>query len=138
MRKTSAKSFVTIMIVVAVLALLLRIVIDSIIKFNITQNESNAQGTLKLISAALENYSKDHNGIYPVSLSALTKSKPAYLDKDYNLEPTSKGYNYGCSRLDASGYSCFASPNICKLTGKVVYTVASGSLLVSQDCEKKE
>ena len=59
------KSFITIMIVIAISALLLRIAFDRIIKINIAQNESNAQGTLKLISAALENYAKGHSGAYP-------------------------------------------------------------------------
>ena len=134
----SAKSFVLIMIVIALTALLLRIAIDRIIKINIAQNESNAQGTLKLISAALENYAKDHSGVYPASFSDLTKTKPAYLDKDYITPSTSKGYNYTCLRIEPSGYSCFASPTRCKLTGKMAYTITTGSLLVSEGCERKE
>jgi len=65
MRNIRGKSFITIMIVIAISALLLRIAIDRLIKINIAQNESNAQGTLKLISAALENYAKDHSGAIP-------------------------------------------------------------------------
>jgi len=126
-----------IMIVIAFLALVLRFGIDRIIKFNISQNESNAQGTLKLISAALENYALDNQGIYPINLSLLTKSKPPYLDRDYIILSPSKGYNYGCSRLEPSGYSCYASPVRCKLSGTVVYTITTGGLLVSENCETK-
>lgn len=138
MEDNKAKSFVTIMIVIAVCALILRFAIDSIIKFNISQNESNAQGTLKLISAALENFALDNQGIYPTSTSLLTKSKVTYLDKDYITESPSKGYNFACLRLEPSGYSCYASPTKCKLSGDTTYTITTGSLLVSEECEKKE
>jgi type II secretory pathway pseudopilin PulG len=136
MRNNRAKSFVTIMIIIAFLALLLRFAIDRIIKFNIVQNESNAQSTLKLLSVALENYAKDNQGLYPTNLSVLTKSKPAYLDKDYILQSPSKGYNFGCLRLEPSGYSCSANPVRCKLNGTMVYTVTTGGLFVSEECEK--
>jgi competence protein ComGC len=136
-RGIRAKSFVTIMIVIAICALFLRIAIERIIKYNIAQNESVALSTLKLISAALENYAKDHHGVYPASLAVLTKTKPAYLDRDYTNSPF-KGYNYNCLRLEASGYSCNASPVRCKLSGRAIYTVSTGSPLVSDSCEKKE
>lgn len=125
------------MIVIATLALVLRFAIDRIIKFNISQNESNAQGTLKLISAALENFAKDNQGVYPANLSALTKSKPPYLDRDYITLSPSKGYNYACLRLEPSGYSCSASPVRCKFTGAIVYTTTTGGLLVSENCDTK-
>jgi type II secretory pathway pseudopilin PulG len=125
------------MLVIAISALFLRIAVERIIKYNIAQNESIAQGTVKLISAALENYAKDNHGIYPTSLAVLTKTKLAYLDRDYTNSPF-KGYNYSCSRIEASGYSCNASPTRCKLTGSMIYNVTTGSLLVSEECEKKE
>jgi type II secretory pathway pseudopilin PulG len=133
-----AKSFVTIMIVIAVLALILRIVIERVIDINITQNESNAQGIIKLISAALENYAKDNQGIYPTNLSLLTATQPPYLDKDDVTESPTKGYNFNCPRLETSGYSCTASPLRCKLSGKTIYTITTAGVLISQECEKKE
>jgi hypothetical protein len=136
MKNNKAKSFLTIMIIIAISALALRYAIDRIIKFNISQNESNAQGTLKLLSVALENYAKDNKGSYPSDPSILTKSKPAYLDKDYITQSPSKGYNFACARLDASGYSCSASPVMCKLSGTMVYTVTTGGLFVSEECQK--
>jgi type II secretory pathway pseudopilin PulG len=110
MYKKSGRSFVTIMIVVALSALFLRIAIEKIIKFSIAQNESTASLTLKLISTALENYAKDNRGVYPPQVSTLTRTSPAYLDKDYIAQSPFKGYHYSCSRLDASGYSCSALP----------------------------
>jgi len=138
MRGKRAKSFVTIMIVIAVCALLLRIVIERLIKINIAQNESHASVTLKQISAALENYAKDNHGVYPDSLSVLTKTKPPYLEKGYISNSPLRGYNYSCPRLEPSGYSCYASPAQCKFSGNMIYTVTTGSLLVSEECERRE
>ena len=78
-----AKSFVAIMVILALSALVLRIAVEEIIKISIARNQSNASMTLKLISAALENYAKDKSGVYPVSIAALTQVKPSYLDRDY-------------------------------------------------------
>lgn len=126
------------MIVIATCALLLRIVIDRVIKINIAQNESTAQGTLKLISTALENYSNDNRGVYPDNLSVLTEPSPPYLDKDYITQSPFKGYNYSCLRMEASGYSCSAQPTRCRLTGNLVYNITTGGILVSEECSKKE
>ncbi len=133
-----ARSFVVIMIVIALSALALRMLINEIISVTSSQNESNALSTLKLISAAFENYAKDNQGAYPDKLSVLTQSKPPYLDKDYIRQSPIKGYSYNCSRLDAVGYSCYALPTRCKLTGKVAFTVTTGSLLISEDCDANE
>ncbi len=133
-----ARSFVMIMIVVAVCALVLRVFIESLIKINIAQNESNASSTLKLISTALENYAQDHLGAFPSNLSVLTQTTPPYLDKDYIAQSPLKGYNYSCLRLEPSGYSCSASPTRCKLTGNMVYTITTGGSLISEVCETKE
>lgn len=137
-KNTRGRSFVTMMIIIAVSVLLLRIAIEQVIRINIVQNESNAQGTLKLISIALENYAKDNQGSFPRTLSVLIKPKPAYLDRDYILESPIKGYHYNCLRLEPAAYSCSASPLKCGLTGKIIYTVTTGSLLVSEECNKKE
>jgi hypothetical protein len=133
-----AKSFVAIMVILALSALVLRIAVEEIIKISIARNQSNASMTLKLISAALENYAKDKSGVYPVSIAALTQVKPSYLDRDYLAYSPIKGYEFSCSRIDATGYSCSASPIKCNLTGKKLYTIASGGIFVSEDCSKKE
>lgn len=138
MKDTRARSFVTIMVIIAVSSLLLRIAIEQIIKINISQNESNASSALKLISTALENYAEDHLGVYPSELSALTQTSPPYLDKDYIASSTTKGYNYSCPRLEPSGYSCSAIPIKCNLTGRAVYTITTGGIFISEECSKKE
>ena len=126
------------MIVIALVALSLRVLIDKLISVTRTQNESYAQATIKFIATALENYAKDNHGVYPPGLSILTQSKPAYLDKDYIKQSPVKGYIYNCSRLEAAGYSCYALPSRCRLTGKTAFTITTGSLLISEDCDKKE
>lgn len=138
MRNNKARSFVTIAIIIAISSLLLRISIEKIIKINIAQNESNAQATLKLISAALESYAKDHLGAYPTNFTLLVQDNPAYLDKDYLADSPLKGYDYNCSRLELSGYSCLASPTRCSLTGRTTYLVSTGGLIISEECSKKE
>jgi len=138
MKNNKARSFVVIMIVIALSALALRMVISEIIDVTSAQNEASAQSTLKLVSTALENYAKNNQGAYPLKISVLTQSQPSYLDKDYIKQSPIKGYQYNCSRLDAAGYSCYAFPTRCKLTGKVNFSVTTGSLLISEDCAEKE
>ena len=127
-----------IMIVIALSALALRVLAGEAIRVTSAQNELSAQSTLKLISTAFENYAKDNQGAYPAKISVLLKSEPPYLDKDYLSQSPIKGYNYNCSRLDAAGYSCHAIPTRCKLTGKLEFSVTTGSLLITEDCDTQE
>ncbi|MBI4707897.1 MAG: type II secretion system protein [Candidatus Omnitrophica bacterium] len=131
-------SFITLMIIIALCALVLRFAIEQIVRSNIAHNESNALPTLRLISAALESYARDNHGAYPTSITLLTQSQPAYLDKDYTAQPPLKGYNFGCLRLEAQGYICSASPVQCNVTGKKEYTISTGGLLVTEGCDQKD
>ena len=136
MPNRKAKSFVTIMISIAISALLLRLAVDKLIIFNIEQNQILAQGNLKLFSTALENFAKDNKGVYPTQISQLTKDKPVYLENDYIKDSPIKGYEYDCQRLDPTGYNCQATPVNCKLTGKKIYSVSTGGLIIAEDCDK--
>ncbi len=134
---TKARSFILIMVCLAFLAVFLRFGIKKLIEVNIAQNESNAQLTLKLISTALENYAKDNKGIYPESISNLTKTRPPYLEKDYTRQASFiKNYDCSCSRLASNSYSCSAIPVKCGLTGKVSYTISTGGILLTEDCNR--
>jgi hypothetical protein len=86
----------------------------------------------------LENYAKDHLGTFPGNLSVLTQGTPPYIDKNYIAESPIRGYYYTCSRLEPSGYSCSATPVKCNLTGRVIYTIVTEGLLLSEWCSKKE
>ncbi|MFA4933802.1 MAG: hypothetical protein WC574_05165 [Candidatus Omnitrophota bacterium] len=132
-----ARSFVTIMIIVALSALLLRLAVHKIIIYNIEQNQLLAQVNLKLLSTALENYAKDNKGVYPTNIDVLTKNNPPYLQKNYLSASSVRGYEYDCQRLDSLGYNCLASPLNCKLTGKMVYAVSTGGMIITEACDKK-
>ena len=138
MNNAKGLSLVALMIIIAVMSLLLRIVVEGLIKMNIAQNESGASATLKLISTALENYAKDNKGVFPASIAVLTKGNPAYLDNDYISESPLKGYNYICPRLEPSGYNCSALPLKCKRSGAVIYSISTGGSLLAEDCAKRE
>lgn len=131
-----ARSFVTVMIFVALSALLLRWAIEKLIIYNIQQNQSAAQMNLKLLSAALESYAKD-NGQYPENIDSLTKHQPVYLEKDYLAVDSVRGYEYDCQRMDTSGYNCSAAPLDCKFSGKTIYSVSTGGLIIAEACDKK-
>jgi len=134
MLNKKARSFVVVMIVVALAALVLRMAIVQFINFSVVQNQANAQETLKLIATALENYAKDHLGVFPVSLEALSQAKPAYIEKEYIEFNSVKGYNFNCLRLEPSGYTCSASPGRCNLSGKKIYTITTGHVLTEEEC----
>lgn len=131
-------SLIVVMISIAVVSLLLRIAIGQIIKINIAQNEADASNTMKLISAALENYAKNHKDAYPSDFSVLVETKPPYLEKDYTNFESVRGYEYSCDRLDSSGYSCSAVPVKCKLSGEKSFTIITGGIVSSEDCRKRE
>ncbi|MDD5108264.1 MAG: hypothetical protein PHC29_01960 [Candidatus Omnitrophica bacterium] len=132
-----ARSFVTIMILVALFALLLRMAIHKVIIYNIQQNQLLAQVNLKLLSTALENYAKDNKNQYPENIEAFTKNKPAYLERNYLAVSSVRGYQYDCQRLDPGGYNCSATPLDCKFTGKMVYSISTGGLIIAESCDKK-
>ena len=137
MPNNKARSFVAIMIVVALIALLLRTAIQKIIIYNIEQNQLLAQVNLKLLSTALENYAKDNKGAYPANIDLLTRDKPPYLEINYLAASSLRGYEYDCQRLDSVGYNCSAAPVNCKLTGKMAYVVTTGGLIIAESCDKK-
>lgn len=138
MKDKRGASLVTVMIIVAIASLFLRIAVEGLIKINIEQNESNAQATLKLISASLEIYAKDNQGVFPTNLSALSSANPPYLDKDYSALSSFKGYNYSCPILETSGYNCSATPVKCNITGKTIYSIATGGSFASEECSPRE
>jgi hypothetical protein len=136
MGSRKARSFVVIMIVISLTALILRIAIVQFANFTIIQNEASALETLKLLTTAIENYAKDHLGVFPTSLEALVQSSPAYIEKEYISLSYEKGYNFNCLRLESSGYTCSASPSRCKISGKRTFTMTTGQVLSDEECAK--
>jgi len=138
MSREQGRSFIAIMILIAISALAIRLSIERIIEINTMRNESAASRTLKLISSALENFARENKGYYPANFTLLTQSAPAYLDTNYIAASPIKGYIFNCPKLEQSGYICTAVPTNCRLTGKTEYTISTGSLFFSEDCGKKE
>lgn len=138
MLNRKARSFVVIMIVVALVALFLRIAIVQYVNFRIAQNEASAEQILKLLSTAIENYAKDHLGVFPTSLEALTQTSPAYIEKEYISPAYQKGYNFNCLRLETSGYTCSASPASCNSSGRKNFIITTGQVITAEECGKKE
>lgn len=139
MNDNRGKSIMTITIAIAIMALLLRVAIIKVIELSIQQNEIGAQTTLKLISAALENYSNDNKDVYPDMFSLLTDNqKKKYLDIDYISHSPYKGYNYSCLRMESAGYNCSATPSKCNFTGRMNFTVSTGGSFISEKCSKTE
>lgn len=126
------------MIVVSIIALVLRFAIEQAIRVNIASNESKAQDNLKTISTAIENYAKDHLGVFPGNLFDLIESNPAYITKEYVSSSTMNGYFYNCTRLDSNGYTCAAAPVKCDITGEKVFVITTGGALSSESCGKNE
>ena len=83
MGKNAGRGIVALMIILSVIALLLRFSLEYVLNFNIKQQEQNALDTLKLVSTAVENYAKDHLGVFPDSLSELVKTDPPYIEREY-------------------------------------------------------
>lgn len=136
MVNSRARSFVVIMIVISLAALILRFAIVQFVNFNITQNEASASETLKLLSTAIENYAKDHLGVFPTSLEILSQSSPAYIEKEYTSLSSEKGYNFNCLRLETSGYTCSASPVRCNLSGRKNFIITTGQVMMAEECAK--
>lgn len=132
------KNFVLMMVAIALFALFLRAAIKEAVTWGIAQNESSAQATLKLISTALENFAHAHLNSYPTEISSLAKTSPPYLDKAYLTPFTARGYNFSCSRLETGGYSCSAVPTKCEFSGRIIYTISTGGVLVTEKCEKRD
>ncbi|MBL7081891.1 MAG: hypothetical protein ISS44_04950 [Candidatus Omnitrophica bacterium] len=128
------RNYIVILIIFAVVVFFLRVAISQVIKITITRNESSAQTNLKVIAAALENYAQDNQGLYPTNISVLRKRALPYLDKNYITASPLQGYKYSCSKLDITGYSCFATPVKCGLTGIKIYMTTTGEILSWQDC----
>lgn len=127
-------TLVEIMIVVAIIALLAAIAIPNLLRARVNANDASAQATLRTIATACESFSAANNGDYPASIATdLVGANPPYINEDYTAA-TYQGYDFACGTLDATGYSCTATPAACHTTGTQVYTITTGAVLTSVDC----
>lgn len=128
---TTLEVFIFIGIIALVASLLLKWTFESKVK----ENERQAFTTLKtIVSTALENYAKDHNGTYPASEKDLVSLNQTYLNRMYNGQVTN-GYAYKLE-LSPGGYNLQAVPVTCGAagTGRTAYTVTTGGIVKESLC----
>lgn len=124
-----------VMLGISIIILLAVVAIPRWLHLRMVANESEAEATLKTISAALEAFSTESQEGYPTDISALMKTDPPYLNRNYIGDYPSRGYNYSCEYLKMDGYSCSARPQQCGRTGSKKYTITTGGVLIEEDCE---
>jgi prepilin-type N-terminal cleavage/methylation domain-containing protein len=123
-----AFTLIELIIGLAIISLLAAIGIPNLLRARLVANESLAQGTLKSISTAFENYAaQSNNGLYPTAESQLTGITPPFLDKSYN-GLTVNGYSYSYS-MNNGAYSITASPANPGVTGTKTYRITNGGIL---------
>jgi prepilin-type N-terminal cleavage/methylation domain-containing protein len=118
-------TLVEIMVVVAIIALLATIAIPHLLRARITANESNAKGTLKTISTALETFALA-NGTYPPNTTSLIGQVPPYLNQDY-FSSTRSGYDFTIT-LGLYNYSVVGTP-ASSAQGTKTFTMSTGGVL---------
>lgn len=133
MKTYSGFTLVEIMIVVAIVALLAGIAVPNMLRARIEANEANAKATLRAIATACEIYATTNNGPYPTSIDVLTEGSAPYLTEDYTASQI-HGYNFACTTMTNSSYSCTATPAACGRTGAHTFTIVTGAVLSSADC----
>ncbi|MDD5584266.1 MAG: hypothetical protein PHV55_04335 [Candidatus Omnitrophica bacterium] len=121
-------------IFVFIVTLLAAITIPVLLERRIAASEMGAQAHLKLISAALENYSVSNNGNYPTDETMLLKSENPYLSKPYN-RTTIAGYTF-LEDLQQKSYKITATPQDCGVTGSKIFVIETGGILSRCDCAK--
>jgi len=125
-------TFVEIMIVVAIIALLSAIAIPNLLRARITANEAAAQATLRTISTAFETYAATSNGAYPTDEALLTNVSPPYLNRAYE-NITTYGYVYTYPTKNATEYCLQAAPAP-GTTGNKTYRIRTGGVLEEVAC----
>ncbi len=123
-------TLVEIMIVVAIIALLAAIAIPGLLRARVNANETNAQATLRTISTACESYAAANSGNYPGNITVLTSATPKYLNEDYT-DATRQGYNFNCTSMSSTGYTCQATPATVNTTGTRSFSICTGGILKS-------
>ena len=107
--------------------------IPGLLPARIKANQTATKETVKIISAALENYKAAHNGVYPLSEEDLISSKPPYLGKSYDKK-TIYGYNYSLD-LSSDGYEIVAKPKNCHMQGEKIFIMKAGEGLTEVNCK---
>jgi prepilin-type N-terminal cleavage/methylation domain len=134
---TRAFTLVEIMIVVACIAALSVLAIPNLMRARMNANESVAQGTLKSIATACENFRLVQTPMaFPGDLQSLTTAIPAYMDDSVdtvNSGVPKNGYNFNYTQINAHQFVCSATPSAYTVTGRRTFVINETGLLRAGD-----
>ena len=123
LRSKKGFTLVEIMIVVAIIGLLVAMAIPNLLRARLSANEGAAEGTMRTMVTAIENYRSDQNPpSYPANLAAMAAATPPYLDSVLGQDPATKqGYTYTYAFTNANAYTLNADPVTAGTTGNNHY-----------------
>ncbi|MCP4650036.1 MAG: prepilin-type N-terminal cleavage/methylation domain-containing protein [PVC group bacterium] len=126
-------TLVEIMIVVAIIAMLAALAIPNLLRARLAANEAVAQGTLKALCTACENFRVARSPMrFPLNMAEMTVAIPAYIDNTVDTATTGlakKGYNFTYTRINDRQYVCSATPEIYRATGERTFSVNETGVL---------
>lgn len=120
-------TFVEILIVIGIIALLTTIAIPNLLRARYAANETAAQAVLKAVATCLEDYAFTNNA-YPNTTTDLLGTAPPYLTRDYFSTPYS-GYSF-VGALSPQAYTITATP-VSSVSGRATYVLTTGGVMDS-------
>ncbi|MCM8812986.1 MAG: prepilin-type N-terminal cleavage/methylation domain-containing protein [Candidatus Omnitrophica bacterium] len=131
--KRAGFTLVEIMIVVGVIALLAALAIPNLMRSRLNANEAVAQGTLKTVSSACENFRAAQTPpTYPANLAALVNATPSYIPDAIDTATTGapkNGYNITYTLISTQRYVCCATPAQVNVTGIRTFAINESGML---------